>query len=86
MRHFFVKACPGVIMVPSGIVTSVMNCATLQFDVAVAAGVFVDTGWGMGVSVAGGGNRVTLGVTATMAGVALNKASTVCAAAVRLAC
>jgi hypothetical protein len=59
-----------------------MNCATLQFVVAVATGVFVKTGRGMGVSVTGTGRGVKLGVTAPVRGVALSKASTVCAAAV----
>jgi hypothetical protein len=59
-------------------VTSVMNCATLQFEVAVAAGVFVTAAEGMGVMVARG---VGLAVSVKR-GVALNRASTVCAAAV----
>jgi hypothetical protein len=53
--------------------------------VAVTAGVFVITGWGMGVNVAGGGNGVTVGITAPDTGVALKSASIVCAAAVTLA-
>src|SRR3972149_8625925 len=65
-------------------VTSVMNCPTLQLDVAVAAGVFVEIGRGLGVSVAGTtGSGVKLGVFTTPdMGVALSKACTVCAAAV----
>ena len=69
-------------MVPSGMVISATNSATLQFDVAVAAGVLVEAGRGMGVRVAGLGSGVMVFVTA---GVALSNASTVCAAAVRLA-
>jgi hypothetical protein len=50
--------------------------------VAVATGVFVVTGKGIGVSVAREGRGVKLGVVAPETGVALSKASTVCAAAV----
>jgi hypothetical protein len=57
-----------------------MNWATLQFVVAVAAGVLVEMG--MGVSVTGMGSGVKLAVAIPLAGVALIKASTVCAAAV----
>jgi hypothetical protein len=63
-------------------VTSVTNCATLQFVVAVGTGVFVITGRGVNVSVAGTGRGVKLGVATPETGVALSKASTVCAAAV----
>jgi hypothetical protein len=59
-----------------------MNCATLQFVVAVAIGVLVEAGEGMGVNVAGIGSGVKLGVTMLETGVALSNASTVCAAAV----
>jgi len=50
--------------------------------VGVIDGVLVEMDWGMGVNVAGTGNGVRLGVTVPTADVALNKASTVCAAAV----
>src|SRR3990172_6702786 len=66
-------------------VASVMNCPTLQFDVAVATGVFVEIGRGMGVGVAGNaGSGVKLGVLTTLdIEVALfSNACTVCAAAV----
>ena len=36
--HVLVKACPGVIIVPSGMVTSVTKSITLQFDVADGKG------------------------------------------------
>ena len=71
----------GVRIVPSGMVTSVRNCATLQFDVAVAAGVLVLTAKvGKGVD---DGPRVgvILGVEFE-SGVALSRASTVWAAEV----
>jgi hypothetical protein len=61
-------------------VTSVINCATLQLLVAVAAGVLVFTNKvGDGVKVIGFG--VKLGVEFEL-GVALINASIVCAAAV----
>src|SRR5690349_4197739 len=78
--HFLVKDAPGARIVPSGMVTSVRNWATLQLDVAVAAGVLVLTfKVGNGVKVAAVG--VILGVE-LKSGVALVSASTVCAAAV----
>jgi hypothetical protein len=64
-------------------VTSVTNFANGQFGVAVAAGVFVNIGDGINVIVA-----ATAGVFVDVnpvLGVALNNASTVCAAAVKLA-
>jgi hypothetical protein len=62
-----------------------MNCATLQFEVAVTSGVFVMIGVGISVRVAGTGGGVKPGtVAAPDIGVALNKAVTVCAAAVTL--
>ena len=53
-------------------------------EVAVAAEVLVMMGSGIGVRVAvtSGGATVKVGVLTTIAGVALNKASTVCAAEV----
>jgi len=54
----------------------------LQFVVAVAKGVLVEADRGMGVNVAGTGSGVKLAVATPPMGVALNNASTVCAAAV----
>jgi hypothetical protein len=51
--------------------------------VAVAAGVFVNTGDGIGVNVAGP-DAVAVKMGVAFAGVALSNASTVCAAAVAL--
>src|SRR3990172_13220428 len=68
-------------MVPSGMVTSVMNCITLQLDVGGGSGVFVKTGRGRKVSVAVTGSGVSVFATS---GVTLSNASIVSAAAVRL--
>ncbi len=77
-RHFLVKVCPGVITVPSGIVTSVTNCANGQLGVAEETGVLVTTAEGISVIV---GWRVGVAVDGC-AGVALINASTVWAAEV----
>src|SRR5689334_12917400 len=81
--HFFVKDWPGVRMVPSGMVTSATNCATLQLEVGEAAGVLVRIGRvGRGVEVK---PPISVEVGTGNPGVALVRAWMVCAAAVRLA-
>jgi len=82
--HVLVKVCPGVMIVSSGMVTSVMKSITLQFDVgdgkggAEVGGALVSVNMTIGVT-------VRVGVTSPKGVLVGRSACMVCAAAVRLA-